>query len=608
MNPLTIYADTGYAAGAFNPQSFPFILLLTGQSMFLSWAPVPDAVSYTVYTGTRDDNMIPFVSHLTTTTATVTGLNLTAYAFKIVAELGDGRSISSYLGRLASYSTPQVSAVAAAFQVQLNITEVFGAIGYNVYLGTASGQEIPTPLPTTQIPGQPWITQNNAGVLVQGLTNGTTYYFLVQPIFKGWLGACTEVNATPAIQPPAAPTSLTAVACDGRGQLAWTGSIGASSYNVYQATAFGGPYTKIITGLTSTNTPVGSLTDGTTYYYEVTAVGPGGESSPSNIASIIPFQLLAPSVTPTPGIGQITLSFTSQQNVNYAAYMGTTPGGETGVPVYTGVGSGGTLNWPIIGLTSGTTYYFKVVATNLCSQTQTSTEISATVPGDPFSSDVVALLHFDGINGSTIFTDTTGRHIWTANGSNAALSTAQAKFGPSSLSIPDNASAIECPTSTDFDFGTGDYTVEGWVYVTSYLSPPPINQNIRLLAISSSGDFYTWEVNSGNTGIAGQANIDVVFTAFPFIHNFGGNVTVNTWHHIAFSQVSQILYAFIDGVLQGTVSTTGISLTSPHNPGDVVQIVGPPSSLGYVDEVRVTKGVGRYTANFTPPTAPFPYP
>jgi len=91
------------------------------------------------------------------------------------------------------------------------------------------------------------------------------------------------------VTPPAAPTNLTASAGNAQVTLSWTASTGASSYNVYRGTTAGGEgATPIQTNVTNLSYPDTAVTNGTTYYYVVTAVNAGGESSKSNEASATP--------------------------------------------------------------------------------------------------------------------------------------------------------------------------------------------------------------------------------------------------------------------------------------------------------------------------------
>ena len=88
--------------------------------------------------------------------------------------------------------------------------------------------------------------------------------------------------------PPAAPTGLVALAGTARIGLQFNSVTYATSYNVYRATSASGPFTQIATGLTSTNYQDTTVTNGTTYYYKVTAVNSIGEGAFSNVASATP--------------------------------------------------------------------------------------------------------------------------------------------------------------------------------------------------------------------------------------------------------------------------------------------------------------------------------
>lgn len=88
--------------------------------------------------------------------------------------------------------------------------------------------------------------------------------------------------------PAAPPTNLTATAGNAQVSLSWTGSTGVTSYNVKRSTTSGGPYSNVATGVTSTSFTDTGLTNGTTYFYLVSAVNSNGESGNSNQASATP--------------------------------------------------------------------------------------------------------------------------------------------------------------------------------------------------------------------------------------------------------------------------------------------------------------------------------
>lgn len=85
--------------------------------------------------------------------------------------------------------------------------------------------------------------------------------------------------------------------------------------------------------------------------------------------------------------------------------------------------------------------------------------------GDPYWANVVSLLHMDGANGSTTFTDQKGK-TWTPNG-NVQISTAQSVFGGSSAAFDGVNDSLSIASHADFGFGTGDWTVECFVRQTT---------------------------------------------------------------------------------------------------------------------------------------------
>ena len=181
---------------------------------------------------------------------------------------------------------------------------------------------------------------------------------------------------------PSAPTGFTATEADGQITMSWTAVSGATSYNLYRGTSTGvttATGTKIA-GVTSSYTDTG-LTNGTAYYYIVTAVNAVGESAASSEASATPVAAVtipnAPTgLSATAGDGQITLSWTAVSGAtSYNLYRGT----STGVTTATGTKIAGvTSSYTDTGLTNGTTYYYIVTAVNAVGESTASSEASAT--------------------------------------------------------------------------------------------------------------------------------------------------------------------------------------------------------------------------------------
>jgi len=120
------------------------------------------------------------------------------------------------------------------------------------------------------------------------VTGGTKYYYVVTAVNTGGeSGNSNEASATPTVAPPAAPTGLSATAGDKQVALTWSASAAATSYNVKRSTTTGGPYTTVNSPTGTSYTDMG-LTDGTKYYYVVSAVNAGGESANSTEVSATP--------------------------------------------------------------------------------------------------------------------------------------------------------------------------------------------------------------------------------------------------------------------------------------------------------------------------------
>ena len=178
---------------------------------------------------------------------------------------------------------------------------------------------------------------------------------------------------------PTAPTNLTATPGNGQVALSWNAASGASSYNVYDSTTSGGPYTKV--GSTSnTNSTITGLTNGAVYYFVVTAVNSNGESSYSNQINATPVGTLTPPQPPTnltaaAGNAQVLLTWNLSANTTlYNVYESTSANG-----FFTKIGSTSSVFAVInTNITNGITYYFVVTAVNSNGESGYSNQVSAT--------------------------------------------------------------------------------------------------------------------------------------------------------------------------------------------------------------------------------------
>jgi hypothetical protein len=214
---------------------------------------------------------------------------------------------------------------------------------------------------------------------------------------------------------------------------------------------------------------------------------------------------------------------------------------------------------------------------------------------DPNFSDVSLLLHFDGSNGSTTFTDVKGNTV-TANG-NARISTSISKFGGASGYFDGTTDYLTSATwNSAGQFGTGNFTVECWVHATGAPNSAQVIWSANTYG-NSTGLVLRY------TGSAATSLIVSTGTNSNIITSSAG-WSFDEWHHVAVVRSGTTLTLYIDGVSRG-------SATWSNNCTDGFQSIGCPTNTtsnafqGYLDEFRITKGVARYTSGFSVPTAAF---
>lgn len=211
---------------------------------------------------------------------------------------------------------------------------------------------------------------------------------------------------------------------------------------------------------------------------------------------------------------------------------------------------------------------------------------------DPYFANVLLLLHCDGTNGSTTYTDssTSNRSVTAYNG--AALSTTSPKFGTASSLHDGTDDYVDVAASADFSFGTStDFTVEFWLYADS-------TDSVSCGIGQSSGSYV---VISGGNLFAGNGAQNLCSASYTGYYD--------KWTHIAFSRSGSTPRLFCDGNLV----STGVNYAWGSNA--TIRLMSSPVVGGYgkgkIDDLRITTAPApaRYTAAFTPPAppnAPFP--
>lgn len=221
--------------------------------------------------------------------------------------------------------------------------------------------------------------------------------------------------------------------------------------------------------------------------------------------------------------------------------------------------------------------------------------------------DMISLIHFEGADNQTTFTDETGR-TW-GRVSSPYIDTAQSKFGGSSARIPSSGDRIICTVADqngDFDFGDDDFCFDLWARAYSYSGP-----NYPGLFGKRSGNTNTtcgiscgYNGNSGSYPVTARINWDTSYISGVWY------TPVGEWFHVAFNRIDGVLKMFVNGVEEGSVAA--VTMTGGSTSDMMIGAHYDHTSTGWwngwIDEWRVSRGAGKWRKSFTPPSAPSDYP
>lgn len=179
---------------------------------------------------------------------------------------------------------------------------------------------------------------------------------------------------------------------------------------------------------------------------------------------------------------------------------------------------------------------------------------------------------------------------------NAQVSTAVKKYGTGSMYFDGSGDYLLSNIGPQAEIGSGNFTIEGWVNASSWGF---INHIIDFRPASTNGAYPQLYIDSaGKFTFGNPANIT-------------GTTIISTgvWYHIAVCRSGTSTKMFVNGIQEGaTYTDTTVYLVGASRPaiGSNGFTVGQTVWHGYIDDLRITKGIARYTANFTPPTAALP--
>lgn len=240
-------------------------------------------------------------------------------------------------------------------------------------------------------------------------------------------------------------------------------------------------------------------------------------------------------------------------------------------------------------------YYFPGYISNLRIVNGTAVYTAAfTPPTSPVTAITGTSLLLNTVNAG-IFDNAMMNDLVTVG--NAQISTSVKKYGTGSMAFDGSGDYLTQPTDSNFGYGTGNFTIEFWLYLNA-TSDQTVVSNLTSATSVNPHIYY------GSTGgIKYYTNNADRIT--------GGSLSTSTWHHIAVCRSSGSTRLFVNGTQAGSTytDTNNYGASAPLGVGTYWSAGAPVTTStlnGYIDDLRITKGYARYTANFTPPTAAFP--
>jgi hypothetical protein len=214
---------------------------------------------------------------------------------------------------------------------------------------------------------------------------------------------------------------------------------------------------------------------------------------------------------------------------------------------------------------------------------------------DPNFANVSLLLHGNGTNGSTTFTDSSSNALVVTSVGDAKINTTTFKFPTGSIALDGTGDFLIVTGGTGFEYGTGNFTIECFVYFNS---------------VSGAKIIYDQRITGNETQRPTIYHNGTVLTYYVAGDRItGGTLTTGVWHHIAVSRSGTSTRMYLNGTQIGSTYTDNTNYLNGVNRPLIGSdgFAGANFLNGFVDDLRVTKGVARYTgATITVPTSQFP--
>jgi hypothetical protein len=224
-----------------------------------------------------------------------------------------------------------------------------------------------------------------------------------------------------------------------------------------------------------------------------------------------------------------------------------------------------------------------------------------TTTGDVYYPQTSLLMHFNGTNGSTTMTDNSKNNITVTATNGAAISTAQSKFGGTSLLLDGTNDYVSVTNNSAFDFGAGDFTIEYWEYRTLSSTLSPI---LSRHSNSYAPYLIGWYDSSVSSAIVMYMSSNG--SSWDIASNVSmGTITTNVWTHYAVTRQGNTFRTFQNGI-QISTFTSAATFPAGVGPLEIGRYEGTYYFKGgYIDELRITKGVARYTGSFVTQSTAF---
>lgn len=220
-----------------------------------------------------------------------------------------------------------------------------------------------------------------------------------------------------------------------------------------------------------------------------------------------------------------------------------------------------------------------------------------------YDENLKLLSNFEGADAATTIKDESERGNYISFYNHTKIKTTTAKFGNSSILFDGTDDYLGVQDSDNWNFGTGDFTIEGWFNFsgtgeqTIMGQYQDANNRWRIEKDATTHNLLMIFVSGGTT------------QGYYYMTSAWGSFATGTWFHLAYIRNGSNAYIFINGVSQTLTTFTSFSTNNVGN------IVGPlymgqtgASTLyfnGYMDEIRISKGIARWTSNFTSPTSAY---